>query len=167
MLPILIILLVLAEYHTWQPLGLSLMTEDNRIYKQIENGLIKGGRVLELPIWPGDSHQSSAYEYTVTRTRKPMINGYAPVVFRDYIQQVFWPLFPLDQGELGEAQRKALKKLKVDLVTFHDNSMIYTEKMSPFPPRLALKRLMTSPYLEFLAQDQDIFSILFRLRNTP
>ncbi len=79
-LPLLIIPLILVEYHTWQPLGLSLMTKDNRIYRQIEKGLTKGGRVLELPIWPGDSHQSSAYEYTVTRTRKPMINGYAPVV---------------------------------------------------------------------------------------
>jgi len=156
-LPLMIILLVLAEYHTWQPLGISIMSMDNRIYKQIEKSLSDGKRVLELPIWPGDSHQSSAYEYTVTRTRKPMINGYAPVVVRDYVRQIFWPLFPMDYGEFKPNQVEKLKKLKVDLITFHDNSMVYPEKISPFPPRLALKRLMASPSLKFIDHDQDIF----------
>ena len=63
-LPLLIIPLVLAEYHTYQPLGLSMMAGDNRIYQEIQCCLPKGQVVLELPIWPGDSHQSSAYEYT-------------------------------------------------------------------------------------------------------
>ncbi len=157
---LLLIPLILAEYHTYQPLGLSLMTGNNRIYKQIEEGLTKGGRVLELPIWPGDSHQSSVYEYTVTRTRKPMINGYAPVVFRDYIKQVFGPLYPLDLGELNQTQVEKLKTLNVDLITFHDNAQIFTEKVSPFSPRLALKRLMTSPNLELKAHDQGTY--LFR-----
>jgi hypothetical protein len=159
-LPLLIIPLVLVEYHTWRPLGLSLMTRDNSIYKQIRENLPEWGRVLELPIWPGDSHQSSTYEYTVTRTRKPMINGYAPVVVRDYIQQVFWPLFPMDFGELKSPQAAELKNLKVDLITFHDNSMVFPEKISPFPPRLTLKRLMASRFLKLVDHDQDIF--LFR-----
>jgi hypothetical protein len=160
-LPLLIIPLILAEYHTYQPLGLSMMTGNNRIYEQIEKGLTSEGKVLELPIWPGDSHQSSAYEYTVTRTRKPMINGYAPVVVRDYIQQVFWPLYPLDFGELRTEQIKNLQKLKVDLITFHDNAQIYTEKVSPFPPRLVLKRLMASPFLNLVGHDQDIYLFKF------
>jgi hypothetical protein len=160
-LPVLIIVAVLAELHPWKPLGLSLMPRDNPIYNLIDKQLPKGGRVLELPIWPGDSHQSSVYEYTVTRTRKPMINGYAPVVFRDYIQQVFWPLFPLDFGELNLIQAGALKKLKVDLITFHDNSMVYPEKISPFPPRLALKRLMASPFLKLVDHAQDVFLFKF------
>ncbi|MBA4393066.1 MAG: hypothetical protein C0407_05890, partial [Desulfobacca sp.] len=163
-LSLLIIVLVLAEYHTYQPLGLSLLTGNNRIYPAIQNQLPKGRVVLELPIWPGDSHQSSAYEYTVTRTRRPMINGYAPVVVRDYIQKVFWPLYPLDQGELGPPQREELKNLKADLITFHDNYQIYSEKVSPFPPRLALKRLMASPFLKLIDHDQDIF--LFSFNST-
>ena len=159
--PFLILLFVLAEYHTCRPLGLSLMTGPTRIYEEIRNRLANGRRVLELPIWPGDSHQSSAYEYTVTRTRRPMINGYAPVVFRDYIQQVFWPLYPLGHGEMNTAQVQELKRLKVDLITFHDNALIYTEKVSPFPPRLALTRLLASPRLKLLAQDKEVF--LFQL----
>jgi hypothetical protein len=162
-LPVLIIVIVLAELHPWKPLGLSLMSGENLIFNLIDKQLAKGGRVLELPVWPGDSHQSSAYEYTVTRTRKPMINGYAPVVFQDYIQQVFWPLFPLDLGELKAPEAVELKKLKVDLITFHDNSMVYSEKISPFPPRLVLKRLMASPFLKLVDHDQDIF--LFRFNS--
>ncbi len=161
-LTLLIIVLVLAEYHTYQPVGLSLMHGESRIYQEIRNRLSKGKVVLELPIWPGDSHQSSAYEYTVTKTAKPMVNGYAPVVVRDYIRQVFWPLYPLDQGELKEIQNRELKKNRVDLITFHDNALIYTEKVSPFPPQLALKRLMASPDLDFLIRDQDV--TLFKVR---
>jgi len=161
-IPLLIIPLVLAEYHTYQPLGISLLTGHNRIYSAIQDHLPKGSLLLELPIWPGDSHQSSAYEYTVTRTRRPMINGYAPVVVRDYISKVFWPLYPLDQGELGETQRDLLKRLKADLITFHDNYQIYSEKVSPFPPRLALKRLMASPFLKLIDQDKDVY--IFKLQ---
>lgn len=160
-LPVLIVFLIVAGYHPLAPIGLSLMKGENRIYQEIRKGLSEGRRVLELPIWPGDSHQSSAYEYTVTRTQRPMINGYAPVVVRDYIQQVFWPLYPLDQGEFREAQAQVLEKLKVDLITFHDNAQVYTEKVSPFPPRLALKRLMGSPGLRLLTQEQDMS--LFRV----
>jgi len=167
--PLLIIPLILAEYHTYQPLGIYMMTGYNRIYTQIKKGLPKGGMVLELPIWPGDSHQSSAYEYTVTRTRKPMINGYAPVVFRDYIQQVFWPLYPMDFGELNQTQVEKLKTLNVDLITFHDNAQIFTEKVSPFTPRMALKRLMVTPFLKLVGHDQDIYLFKFnsQFQGTP
>ncbi len=158
--PVLVIFFMAAEYHTWQFLGISIMPGDNMAYSRIQKGLPDGKRVLELPIWPGDSHQSSAYEYTVTRTRKPMINGYAPVVVRDYIQQVFWPLFPLDFGELKETQAEKLKELNVDLITFNDNPFIFPEKISPFPPRLTLKRLMASGNLKLVDHDRDIF--LFR-----
>jgi hypothetical protein len=94
-----------------------------------------------------------------------MVNGYAPVVFRDYIQEVFWPLFPLDFGELNPGQGAVLKKLKVDMITFHDNALVYTEKISPFPPRLALRRLMASPWLSLVEQDQDIFLFKFNSRS--
>lgn len=159
--PLVLLPLVLMEYHTWQPLGISLMDKDNRIYGQIREKLGDGKRVLELPLWPGDSHQSSAYEYTVTRTQKPMINGYAPVVHRNYIEKIFWPLFPLDFGLLDRHQANLMKDLRVGLITFHDNAQQYPEKISPFPPRLTLKRLMTSPLLKHLSHEQGIH--LFQL----
>jgi hypothetical protein len=161
---LLVIPLILVEYLSWRPLGLSEMTGYDPMYDTIRNRLAHGRVLLELPIWPGDSHQSSAYEYAVTRTRKPMINGYAPVVFRDYIKEVFWPLFPLDLGELKKVQQEALQRNKVDLVTFHDNALIYSEKISPFPPRLVLKRLMASPHLKEVFREGDM--TLFQFKPT-
>ncbi|MBI5603696.1 MAG: hypothetical protein HY879_10095 [Deltaproteobacteria bacterium] len=158
---LLIILLVSVEYHTGHSLGLSLMKGDNRLYEEIKRHLPKGRVVLELPIWPGDSHQSSVYEYTVTRTQRPMINGYAPVVARDYINQVFWPLYPLNHGELTLPRVREMQRLKVGLLTFHDNPYLYSEKVSPFPRRLALKRLAASPWLKLIDHDEDVY--LFKL----
>lgn len=160
-LSLLIILLVSVEYHTGHSVGLSLMQGDNRIYEEIKRYLPKDRVVLELPIWPGDSHQSSVYEYTVTRTQRPMINGYAPVVARDYINQVFWPLYPLNHGELTQARFREMQRLKVGLLTFHDNPHLYSEKVSPFPRRLALKRLAASPWLKLIDHDEDVY--LFKL----
>jgi hypothetical protein len=155
-----VLILIAFEYHSGRPLGMTELSGGNRIYPTIRTQLPNGEKVLELPIWPGDSHQSSAYEYTVTRTRRAMINGYAPVVPQKYIEEVFWPLFPLDFGEWREEQTQKIKELKVGLITFHDQLTIYPEKISPFPARLALKRLQSSPRLRLIAQDQGIY--LFR-----
>ena len=160
-LTLLIIFLVGLEYHTGQPVGLSLMKADNRLYGEIKRLLPKDRRVLELPIWPGDSHQSSVYEYTVTRTQRPMINGYAPVVTRDYVQQVFWPLYPLNHGELNLAEFQKMQQLKVGLLIFHDNPLLYSEKISPFPRRLALKRLEASPWLKLVDHEADMYLFKF------
>jgi hypothetical protein len=159
-LVLLVLILIAFEYHSGRPLGMTELSGENRIYRAIRTQLPEGKRVLELPIWPGDSHQSSAYEYTVTRTQKAMINGYAPVVPKKYIEEIFWPLFPLDFGEWQDEQTQKIKELKVGLITFHDQLTIYPEKISPFPARLALKRLQSSPHLRFIAQDQGIY--LFR-----
>jgi hypothetical protein len=158
---LLIIFGVGLEYHTGQPVGLSLMNADNRLYGEIKRLLPKDRKILELPIWPGDSHQSSVYEYTVTRTQRPMINGYAPVVARDYVKQVFWPLYPLNHGDMTLAAFQKMKELKVGLLTFHDNPLLYSEKISPFPRRLALKRLEAAPCLKRIDHDADIYLFKF------
>ncbi len=155
-LTLLIIFLAGLEYHTRHPVGLSLMPGDNRLYGEIQRRLPPGRRVLELPIWPGDSHQSSVYEYTVTRTQRPMINGYAPVVTRDYVQQVFWPLYPLNHGELTPEAFRKMRELKVGLLTFHDHPLLHSGKISPFPRRLALNRLEASPGLKRIAREGGI-----------
>ena len=55
---------------------------------------------LGLPLFPGDSHQSSLYEYYMTQSRVPMVNGYSPVVAKPYVEKVFWPLIELNVGEI-------------------------------------------------------------------
>jgi hypothetical protein len=163
--PIIVLGLVGLEYYSPKPVGLALFNADNKVYGLIERELPKDKVVLELPIWPGDSHQSSAYEYTVTRTRKPMVNGYSPVVAKEYVEKVFWPLFGADLGEITQQRANLLKRLKVGLVTFHDDALVYSGKISAFPPRLAEKRLAASPWLEPLERDGVIS--LFRFREEP
>lgn len=155
-IPFLIILMVVSEYHSRLPLGITDLPTSGPVYETIKSALPAGKRVLELPLWPGDSHQSSVYEYTVTRTQKPMINGYAPVVTKQYIEEVFWPLFPLDFGEGNDDRIRKLGELKVGMITFHDRLLVYPEKISPFPARLALKRLEALPFVKKIAEDHSI-----------
>lgn len=164
--PLAALVLLAVQYHGGQAIGLCLFPpSQSPVYQALAQAPKDLGLVLELPLWPGDSHQSSSYEYTVTRTRRPMVNGYSPVVSRQYVDEVFWPLYPLDLGQLGADQARTLRELKVGLVTFHDDALIYPEKVSPFPPRLALKRLEASGWLKPLAQDGVMH--LFALRDRP
>jgi hypothetical protein len=158
-------LLALPEYHTCHPVGLSTFPVDGPVRQALADPATAPGPVLELPLWPGDSHQSSAYEYNLTRTRRAMVNGYSPVVARRFIEEVFWPLSGLNLGELGPAQAAALERLGVNLVTFHDDFMLYPLKVSPFPPSLALKRLLASGRLAPLAREDNLH--LLRLRGEP
>ena len=105
-------------------------------------------RVLGLPLWPGDSHQSSAYELLISRTRAKMVNGYSPQVSRAYVDQIFWPLYPLDFGWVTPKAREVLQRLKVGLVAFYEDEEVYTRKVSPFPPELARRRLVASGLLK-------------------
>ncbi len=164
LLPLAAILALAFEYYTG-PLGLSLFPPDNRVLTRLAAEPKERGLVLELPLWPGDSHQSSRYEYDVTRTRRPMVNGYSPFVTKQYLTQVFQPLYPMDLGELGPAQGARLVELKVDRVTFHDDAMVYPLKVSPFPPSLALRRLAASGWLEPLERDGNLH--LFGVRPQP
>ena len=159
--------LVLA-WDLWPPkaTGICLLPPPGRVEAAIRRELPGGPgsprRLLGLPIWPGDSHQSSIYELTISRTRAPMINGYSPVVRRDYVDQVFQPLYPLDLGLLDRGTLAALAEQKVALVSFHDDEMVYSRKVSPFPPALARQRLAASGALVPLAQQGTVF--LYRLR---
>ncbi len=106
-----------------------------------------GQRVLGLPLWPGDSHQSSAYDLLITQTRAKMVNGYSPQVPRAYVDQIFWPLYPLDFGEVTPRARSVLTRLKLGLVAFYEAEEVYTRKVSPFPPELARRRLVATGLL--------------------
>ncbi len=158
-------LLALVEYIPNLPVGLCLLGPANAVQQALAQAPATDGRVLELPLWPGDSHQTSAYEYTVTRTRRPMVNGYSPVVSRQYIDQVFWPLSGLNLGQLDQPQAEVLHRLKAGLLTFHDDYLVYPPKVSPFPPGLARKRLEASGWLAPLAREGNVH--LYRLRPSP
>ncbi|MCB2225965.1 MAG: hypothetical protein KQH53_04740 [Desulfarculaceae bacterium] len=151
LLAVLVALLVAWDFWPAKQPGLCLIAPPGPLAAQVKKSLPMGPdapqRVLGLPIWPGDSHQSSAYDLLIVQTRAKMVNGYSPQVPQAYVDQVFWPLYPLDFGWVTPAAREVLDKLKVGLVAFYEDEEVYTRKVSPFPPELARRRLAASGLL--------------------
>jgi len=111
---------------------------------------------LELPLWPGDSHQSSLYEYFITLDGIRRVNGYTPIVTTRYIETVYKPLSTLNMGLLDEQQYQQLKKMGVRYITVHDNPKVFPARISPFPAHNTVRRLMNSPYLQYISLDNQI-----------
>jgi len=151
--------------------GVSLLTAPGQVAAGVTSQMITGPgspeRLLGLPIWPGDSHQSSVYELLITQTRAQMVNGYSPVVPRSYVKQVFQPLYALDLGMVDKTALENLDKLAVKLVTFHDDSLVYSPKVCPYPPALARQRLMASGAFFYVARHGNIFLLSLKSGARP
>ena len=152
--------MVLWDYHPQKEIGLSRLDEGNPIYGALSRLPEKKPVALGLPMFPGDSHQSSLYEYYMTQSRVPMVNGYSPVVAKRYVEKVFWPLIDLNVGEITREDYETLLKLKVTHIVHHQE--LYFFKVSPFSGHLAFKNLMDSPYLKLIMtnMEQSLFEVL-------
>ncbi|MBU4565902.1 MAG: hypothetical protein KMY53_00650 [Desulfarculus sp.] len=140
-----VILGVAWDFRPARDPGLCLMPPPGPLAAAVKGKLPTGPdakqRLLGLPIWPGDSHQSSVYELLISQTRAVMVNGYSPQAPQAYVDQVFWPLYSLDFGLVTPQAWDTLKRLKVGLVAFYEDEEVYTRKVCPFPPELARRRL--------------------------
>jgi hypothetical protein len=152
--------LVLWDYHPQKKIGLSRLDEGNPVYKTLSRLPEKNPVALGLPMFPGDSHQSSLYEYYITQSGVPMVNGYSPVVAKRYVDKVFWPLIGLNVGEITREDYDHLRKLGVTNLVHHQE--LYFYKVSPFSGHLAFRNLMDSPYLKLIMtnMEQSLFEVL-------
>ena len=155
------LVLVAVDYHPFKPMAITRLYP-NPIYETVKAD-IGDGFLLELPLWPGDSHQSALYEYYTTLDGVRRVNGYSPVVSRAYIETVFKPLESLNQGRLDQQQADLLNRMHVRYITVHDNTDVFPSKVSPDPPKETVRRLKRSPFLEFVGQHSHIY--LFRLKG--
>lgn len=153
------------------PAGVCLLPPAGPVEEAIRREMPQGprgqARLLGLPIWPGDSHQSSIYELTMARTGAAMVNGYSPVVARAYVEQVFSPLYPLDLGLVDAPALQTLERLQVPLVAFHDDDLVYPRKISPFPPALARNRLLASGAFTLETQAGNVFLLRRQAQAAP
>ena len=117
------------------------------------------GRVLALPLWPGDSMDTTVPLYFAQKYDLRLINGYSPVVSPDYVEQVFHRLESLNQGEATEEQIDFLLERRIRFLVLHEN--LFPEKVSPFPVGETLRRLKGHPRIQFLEQDGPVHA--FRL----
>lgn len=120
-------------------------------------------RALALPLWEGASAWSSIYEYHAIKSGLRMINGYAPVIDHNYVENVFSPLETITQGDLTPQQMAALRELGVNTLIVHEAA--FPDVASRFPVGITLQRLLTHPHLALLAQDGPIWS--FQLLEQP
>lgn len=164
----------LHDYNLIKPIGVTYLDKGQDIYTHVKEN-VGDGLLLEIPLWPGDSHQSSLYQHYIMYDRVPRVNGYTPLVRTDYIDKVFKPLATINQGRLDRQQYELLQQLGVKFITVHDNRDVFTHKVSPFAPLTTVRRFKNSQYLEFVEmknmrhfngfneRNDDLY--LFRLKN--
>jgi hypothetical protein len=166
-------LIALIAWDLWPQTqtGICLIPPPGKLEAEVKAALPTGPqapqRLLGLPIWPGDSHQSSAYEFLVTRTRARLVNGYSPQVPRAYVAEVFWPLYPLDFGVVTPKALRTLQRLEVGLVAFYTDQEVYTRKVCPFPPELAQRRLEASGMFKTLSLAENVYLMRPQYNQTP
>jgi hypothetical protein len=155
-------ILALIDYHPKRAIGISIMHGIDNVYDEVWREA-QGKRLLELPIWHGDSFWSSIYEYYVTLTGVRIVNGYTPVPKMNYIRQVFEPLRNLNYGEMRERQYRMLKSWNVPYVVLHQE--LFPRKVSCYPFQFTLLNLTRSPYVRLAGKEGPHF--LFALRDVP
>jgi len=146
---LLLMVLVWYDFGAQKPVALTNLDRGQTIYDYVRKH-IGDKLLLELPLWPGDSHQSSLYEYYVTLDRIRRVNGYTPIVKQDYIDRVYKPLATLNRGFLDRDQYELLKNMGVGFITVHDNPDVFPPRVSPYPPLVTVRKLMSSPFLEYV-----------------
>ncbi|HEV8673642.1 MAG TPA: hypothetical protein VGX21_06315 [Methylomirabilota bacterium] len=150
------------DYAPFRPIGITRLDPANPLYATVGRE-VGDGRFLAIPLFPGDSHQSSVYQFYVTTSHAHMVNGYNPLVSRDYVEAIFDRLINLNVGEIRPAEYELLKALRVKFLVVHEELFFW--KVSPFPGALTTANLRASPYLAWRGRAGD--QSLFAVRDAP
>lgn len=156
--------LMAAEHRVMVQPTICLLDREQAAYAAVADDAARrqaAPRALVLPLWPGDSHWSSIYEHYASLYRIRMVNGYAPVLKKRYIESVFQRYALANQGVLDDAQADSLLAGDIRYVLFHEAA--FPEQVSPFPAGLTLARLCANPRLERMVQGGDVWA--FRIRD--
>lgn len=143
------------DYYPASPPGISLLPSRQGCYEHVKSHLQKSGRILEIPLWPGESSWSSIYQFYAMRYRLAMINGYRPAIATSYIENVFKPLVGVNTGEMNFEMWRLLKSWNVRFILVHEDA--FPAKVSSFPAHFTTLRLKNSPYLKFVMRENEIY----------
>ena len=140
--------------------GFCRLPRENVAYAAVaQDNTANAGRpphALALPLWPGDSHWTSLYEYAVMLSRVRLVNGYAPAVPGNYFEDIFKTYESLNQGVATDEQLDGLLSLGVHHLLLHANA--FPEQVSPFPATSTLRALVGHPRLALIADDGQVFA---------
>ncbi len=150
----------LIQFLTQTSPGFCRLPRENAAYAAVaQDDTANAGRpahALALPLWPGDSHWTSLYEYAVMLSRVRLVNGYAPAVPQNYFTNLFKAYESLNQGVATDEQLDGLLSLGVRHLLLHANA--FPEQVSPFPAAATLRALVGHPRLALIADDGQIFA---------
>jgi hypothetical protein len=151
--------LIVADIALWARPSICLLDQDNGAYAAVARDAQVSGeppRVLVLPLWPGDSHYTSAYQYFASLHHIRLANGYSPVVSRSYLDDFFNVFQTANQGSLSDEQLDDLQRRGLHHLLLHED--LFPEKVSPFPVAVTLQRLLQNPRLDLLARDGSVWA---------
>lgn len=147
-------ILILFPYSRHIHATVSLLPSPQDAYAAVardaEQRGIETPHILVIPLWPGDSAETSVPMHLAQHYHLRMVNGYSPVVSEAYFNNVFRELESINQGQMSQHQVDILKEMNVDYVIIHTDR--FPEKVSPFPIRNTLAGLSRHPNLTPLAQ---------------
>ncbi|MGD9874686.1 MAG: hypothetical protein AB7T27_10550 [Kiritimatiellia bacterium] len=152
-------IIVLAEYAGFCDPAICILQNEQQAYAAVAQDAADRGvqpRAIVLTLWPGDSHFTSVYLDYASLYRIRLINGYRPMVPREYVESVFQKFESMNQGNIPSAQLSDLQGKGIDYVLLHED--LYPEKVSPFPVGMTLDRLITHPRLRLLKQDGPVWA---------
>jgi hypothetical protein len=140
--------------------GLCRLPRENAAYAAVAGDVVANAgqpaSALAIPLWPGDSHWSSLYEYAVMLSRVRLVNGYTPSVPTGYSENVFNKYESLNQGFATDEQLDGLLGRGVRHLILHANA--FPEAVSPFPAAATLRALVGHPRLALIADDGQTFA---------
>jgi len=138
---------------------ISLLDRQQGAYEAVADDARSRGEdphAIIIPLWPGNSHFSSLYEYYVSLYRIRMVNGYRPTPRQIYLETIFEPFQSINSGFPSDDQLDNLIKRGVRYVILHEDA--FPEKVSSFPVNATLANLLNHPRLNFLARDGAVWS---------
>lgn len=111
---------------------------------------------MMIPLWPGDSHYASIYQYYASRYRIRMVNGYTPAINQRYYEEIFQRFQSINQGWMTDDQADALLSRGIHHLILHED--LFPEKVSPFPVAYTLQALLEHPWLILLKQSGPVWA---------
>lgn len=161
-----VLLAGVAEYGLQVRPTVCLLEEEQPAYAAVAGDVRRSGdvgRILVLPIWPGDISWTSAPQYYISLYRLRMLNGYSPIVRREYRREVYARFESMNRGDLNDTQLDDLLRKGIRYVVLHEDA--FPENASPFSVWFTLRSLLHHPRLSLLARHEAVWA--FRVLPEP
>ncbi len=166
-LAIAVALIMTLEMHTYFGVTTNLLPAPQPAYTAVQQDAVAQGhdpaRAMVVPLWPGESSETSVPIFHAHQRGIRLINGYSPVVSRRYFENVFRRLESINQGQLDDSQIDFLLAHDVHYLFLHENQ--FPERVSPYPVALTRDRLLAHPRLALLQQAEHVWA--FRILDAP